>query len=158
MDRPASSWEATDWFNSEPLHLEELKGQVVLVRWWTGLRCPFCMASAPALNEFFQDYSDQGLVVVGFYHHKSNKPVNVEDVKKLSGNFGFQFPVAIDYEWKTLKNWWLKEDQKRWTSVTFLVDKKGIIRHIHPGGQYVRGDSDYIELKRMIEKLLKEKS
>ena len=49
----ASRWEVRDWINSKPLTLEELRGKVVLVRWWTAPGCPFCEASAPALNEFF---------------------------------------------------------------------------------------------------------
>jgi len=36
------------WLNSEPLSLEDLEGQVVLVRWWTDT-CPVCASSAPAL-------------------------------------------------------------------------------------------------------------
>ncbi len=37
------------WLNSAPLSLEDLRGQVVLVRWWTDT-CPFCASSAPAFT------------------------------------------------------------------------------------------------------------
>ena len=40
---------------------------------------------------------------------------------------------------------------------TFLIDRDGIIRYIHPGGQYVKGDNDYTMLKSRIEELLTEK-
>jgi hypothetical protein len=43
-----------------------------------------------------------------------------------------------------------------WTSVTFLLDKKGVVRHVHPGGQYVKGDTAHQKLTSMIEQLLKE--
>jgi hypothetical protein len=33
----------------------------------------------------------------------------------------------------------------------------GVIRHIHPGGEYVKGDPDYAEMKSQIETLLQEK-
>jgi len=39
--------------------------------------------------------------------------------------------------------------------VSFLIDRKGIIRHIHPGGQYVKGDADYSGLDEMIRKYLR---
>ena len=68
------------------------------------------------------------------------------------------FPVAIDRDWITLRKWWLNKNPKaRWTSVSFLIDRNGIIRYVHPGGQYVKGDDDYIALKSKIEKLLTEK-
>jgi len=37
------------------------------------------------------------------------------------------------------------------------LDRKGIIRHIHPGGQYKKGDKSYKKMKEMIGKLLAEK-
>jgi len=152
-----SEWNVTNWFNSAPLTLEGLRGKVVLVRWWTAPTCPYCRATAPALNEFHEKYSARGLQVIGFYHHKGNEPLRIEDVKKYSENFGFKFPVAIDPDWKTLRRWWLNHDEAQWTSVSFLLDRKGVIRHIHPGGQYVKGDADYEALKNKIEELLKEK-
>ena len=128
----AKEWEVDEWFHSDPLRLEDLKGNVVLVRFWTAPFCPFCAASAPALNEFYENYHDQGLEVIGLYHHKSPAPLDPQEVQGYAEKFGFQFPVAIDYDWKTLKNWWLDADDRRWTSASFLIDKKGIIRHIHP--------------------------
>lgn len=152
----AKEWEVSDWLNSRELYLRNLKDKVVLVRWWTAPNCPFCRNSAPALNEFYEQYHDEGLEVIGFYHHKSREAVDLAKVKEYSKNLNFKFPIAIDYEWKVLKEWWLDGREKTWTSVTFLIDRNGIIRHIHPGGQYVKGDTDYTDLKIAIELLLKE--
>jgi len=157
IGKSAQEWEVQGWMNSKPLQLKDLRGEVVLVRFWTAPGCPYCAASAPALNEFYDKYHDQGLEVVGFYHHKSPEPLKIEDVKHYAGKFGFNFPIAIDYDWKTLRNWWLDADERRWTSVSFLIDRRGIIRHIHPGGQYVEGDADYISIQKAIEHLLAEK-
>jgi peroxiredoxin len=110
----------------------------------------------PALNEFHAKYRDKGLVVIGFYHHKARTALQVADVKKAVKKLEFPFPVVVDPKWQTLKSWWL--DKKRgWTSVSFLIDRKGVIRHIHPGGKYVAGDKAYRALKGKIEELLKEK-
>lgn len=152
----AQEWEVQDWFNSSPLRLQDLKSKVVLVRFWTAPGCPFCAASAPALNEFYEKYHGQGLEVIGFYHHKSSGPLDPKEVQRHIERFGFKFPVAIDYEWKTLKKWWLEGRPRAWTSISFLIDKKGVIRHIHTGGQYVKGDRDYAELQAKIEELLRE--
>jgi peroxiredoxin len=149
-------WQLADWIDSDPLTLKGLKGKVVLVRWWTAPGCPFCAATAPALNEFHSRYKDQGLVVIGIYHHKSDMPLDVDAVKRSATRFGIQFPVAIDRDWKTLHQWWLDDHERAWTSVTFLIDRAGVIQHIHPGGSYVKGDKAYTALETKIEELLKE--
>jgi thiol-disulfide isomerase/thioredoxin len=155
---PVDHWEVRDWINSEPLTLEELRGKVVLVRWWTAPGCPFCEASAPAINEFSQRYRDRGLVVVGFYHHKSQTPLSVADVKEQVRKLGFAFPVAIDPNWTTLRRWWLDKHDRGWTSVTILLDRRGVIRHVHPGGAFFKGESGYDGLEAEIETLLAEPS
>lgn len=66
--------------------------------------------------------------------------------------YRFTFPVAIDPEWRTLKRWWLDDSQHRWTSVSFLLDQAGVIRHIHPGGAY--SEEDVQTLTSLIEELL----
>jgi peroxiredoxin len=150
-------WRLTGWINSKPLTLKDQLGKVILVRWWTGGGCPFCEATAPALNEFHSEYASQGLVVIGVYHHKGKGRLDPEAVRQSVQEFGFRFPVAIDPDWQTLKRWWLGGVDRRWTSVSFLIDRKGMIRHVHPGGQYVEGDKDYEALRARIEELLKEK-
>jgi peroxiredoxin len=154
---PAQPWKMTNWLNSTGVELKDLKGKVVLVRWWTAPECSYCRATAPALNEFYDKYHSQDFELLGFYHHKSSTPLRVEEVKKYAGLYGFRFPVAIDPEWRTLHRWWLDQGNQQWTSVSFLIDKKGVIRYIHPGGQYVKGDEDYKLMKAKIEELLKEK-
>ena len=149
-------WELTDWLHSDPLTLKDLRGKVVLVRWWTA-GCLYCTATAPALNEFHRRYKDRGLVVVGIYHHKSSAPLKEGQVKRWAKGLGFQFPVATDPDWKTLRRWWLTDGKQRWTSVSFLLDRQGVIRHIHPGGTYIKGSRDYNALQAAIEKLLDQK-
>ncbi len=150
-------WQVTHWMHSGPLKLKDLAGKVVLVRWWTAPGCPFCAATAPSLNEFYKRYKDRGLVVIGFYHHKSSAPLDLDQVKHSADRLGFRFPVAVDAGWKTLRNWWLSKGRRDWTSVTFLIDRKGVIRFIHPGGQYVRGDRDYARIQQKIKESLGEK-
>ncbi len=150
----ALEWSVTNWINSKPLALKDLKGKVILVRWWTGGGCPYCIATAPALTEFHDKYGSKGLVVIGFYHHKAEEPLSLATVKGYTKSFGFEFPVAIDPRWRTLKKWWLNGQKRQWTSVSFLIDRQGVIRHIHPGGEYAPGSKDYAEMKAKIEELL----
>jgi thiol-disulfide isomerase/thioredoxin len=156
VGEPAGEWDVEDWIHSEPLSLETLRGKVILVRWWTSPSCPYCRASAPALQEFHRRYEEEGLVVVGLYHHKSSRPLKDGDVERYAEILGFEFPIALDPGWKTLRRWWLDRTESSFTSVSFLLDRKGVVRAVHPGGKYVEGDGDYESLQGMIEELLTE--
>src|SRR4051812_44921686 len=61
LGRPAPPWNVGRWFNSPPLALADLRGKVVLVRWFMSPRCPLCSATAPALNDLWRAYKDSGL-------------------------------------------------------------------------------------------------
>jgi peroxiredoxin len=152
-------WRAERWLNSPPLTLASLRGSVVLVRWWTA-GCPYCSATAPALREFHHDYAARGLAVVGMYHHKEKTPFDPSVYEATARKYGFTFPLAVDPEWHTLDSW-MRDASGRdvdtgWTSLTFVLDKHGVVRHVHPGGQYVRGDKAHDELRAVVERLLAE--
>ncbi|HVR30644.1 MAG TPA: TlpA disulfide reductase family protein, partial [Thermoanaerobaculia bacterium] len=126
-----SEWTVEQWLDGEPLTLEELRGRVVLVRFWTAPHCPYCRASAPALNDFHQRYAERGLTVIGLYHHKGRggaDGADVDEVARWADELGFEFPVAIDAGWRTLRAWWLDGRPRAWTSVSFLLDRQGVIR------------------------------
>ncbi len=140
---PAPSFEFDGWLNSAPLSLDELKGKVVLVRWWTET-CPFCASSAPALRALDTIYSPAGLEVIGVYHPKADRdsPLNVERVERAVAARQLDFPIAIDWDWRngTLADWWLTGPDRPATSVTFLLDKNGVIQYVHPGMEYHDND------------------
>ncbi len=146
----ATPFKFDGWLNSEPLTLENLKGKVVLVRWFTDT-CPYCASSAPALRELYNEYSDKGLTIVGVYHPKAgrNDPLDVQRVKNVVDARQFKFPIAIDWDWRngTLKEWWLTGPDRPGTSVTFILDKSGVIQFIHPGMEY--HDDNGSELHKM---------
>lgn len=152
-------WQTDRWLNSSPLRLTDLRGKVVLVRWWTA-GCALCATSAPALREFHQTYGPRGLVVIGLYHHKGSGAFDPRVFVELAKEYAFTFPLAVDPDWRTLKSW-ARDAQGRevdtgWTSKTFVLDKKGVVRHVHPGGEYVKGDASYERLRTVFERLLAE--
>lgn len=153
----APEWAVENWANSEALKLGDLRGKVVLIRFWTSQECPFCSATAPALNEFNELYKDKGLQVIGLYTHKRKTPFTEAEFKDIAAEYGFKFPIAHDTGMQTLRQWWLAGERKKFTSVSFLIDKKGVIQFIHSGGKYVKGDADYSAIKSKIEELLDEK-
>ena len=44
LNAHAPEWTVSDWLNSKPLTINELNGNVVLIRWWTG---PTVLAPRP---------------------------------------------------------------------------------------------------------------
>jgi len=164
----APSFEFDGWLNSEPLSLEGLRGQVVLVRWWTET-CPFCASSAPALRAIHKQYSAQGLTVIGVYHPKADRdgPLDMARVERAVKARELDFPIAIDWDWKngTLADWWLTGPKRPATSVTFLLDKTGVIQFVHPGMEYHDPNGseghamcavDMTNIRAQIERLLAE--
>ena len=144
----APEWEVGTWINSRPLALKELRGKVLLIRWWTGPGCPYCAASAPILRDLEKRYGKKGLVVIGFYHPKSEGSVNRSEVARLAKDLGMDFPVAIDAEWKTLNRYLLNQfPDAPFTSVSFLIDQEGIIRYVHPGGTITNAEGKDLERK-----------
>ena len=117
--------------------------------------CPYCTASAPALNDLHARYAERGLVVIGMYHHKGAEPLDPGRVRALAERFHFRFPIAIDHDWKTLRAWWL-DDHPSWTSVSFLIDRRGVVLYVHTGGSFAPGSDDAAQMRRWIDALLAE--
>lgn len=134
---PAPPLHLKRWIHSPPLEISDLRGRVVLLRWWTQ-GCPFCEATAPALRKLQREYGDAGLVVIGIYHPKPPGPFDLASLEAAAEEKRFYFPVALDSDWSALKRWWLTRDRD-YTSVSFVVDRQSIIRYVHPGGEFHEG-------------------
>jgi peroxiredoxin len=150
----APDWTLSDWIGSPALSLAGLRGKVVLLRWFTDTSCPYCSLTAPALNQLHRDYAGRGLVVIGVYHHKRSDALDLTAVRGWARDYAFQFPVAVDRDWRTLRSWWLDGHRRAFTSVSFLIDRHGVIRQIHPGGTLAPGTPDYQAMRARIDQLL----
>jgi cytochrome c biogenesis protein CcmG/thiol:disulfide interchange protein DsbE len=69
LGRPAPEISAECWFNSPPLTLKALRGQVVVVEFWATW-CVSCRASAAHLMKLEEKFAGQGVVFVSL----SNEP------------------------------------------------------------------------------------
>jgi peroxiredoxin len=160
---PAPRLGLEHWLNSPPFEMDALRGKVVLIRWWTD-GCPYCVATAPALQHLEAKYGARGLRVIGIFHPKPAGDWSVERMRVATQQKGFTFPVALDANWAALNRWWPDLEKRGWTSVSFVVDKRGTIRYVHPGGEFhqaseadhARCDRDYKDIEQTIERLLKE--
>ena len=91
-----------------------------------------------ALRKLQSEYVDRGLLVIGIYHPKPPGNWDINRVESAAKEKQFSFPVALDGDWTALKRWWLTQDRD-FTSVSFLLDRTGIVRYVHPGGEFHEG-------------------
>jgi len=138
LGTPAPEWRGIRWIQGGPLTLSGLRGKVVLLRFWL-MDCPFCVRTAPALRTFSSRYQDQGLVVVGLHHPKSEEARDPARVAHAARDLGFDFPVGQDENWTTVRAYGVGTHLRSFTSVSFLIDRSGIIRFVHDGGEYHSG-------------------
>jgi hypothetical protein len=90
-------------------------------------------------------------------------PVSDAVVRSTARKLGFNGPLAVDEHWSTLDRWWLANHPERnWTSVSFVIDRDGLVRWAHGGGEYhpssdprhASCDASYRELDRELQRLL----
>jgi cytochrome c biogenesis protein CcdA/thiol-disulfide isomerase/thioredoxin len=133
---------AQDWLNSKPLTLDELKGKVVLVDFWT-YSCINCLRSIPYVRAWAEKYRDHGLVVIGVHAPEFAFERNIENVKNAVTTLKIGYPVAIDNDYKI----WRAFENEYWPA-HYFIDAKGKVRHHH------FGEGEYAESERIIQKLL----
>ena len=138
IGQTAPALQLRHWLHSPPIDMPDLRGKVVLLRWWTQ-GCPFCEATAPALRKLQAEYGSRALVVLGIYHPKPPGDWSMTTFEEAAKQKEFTFPVALDGDWTALKRWWLQRD-RAFTSVSFVVDRNGVIRYVHPGGEFHEGN------------------
>ncbi len=132
------------WINTEPFTLESLRGQVVLVDFWT-YTCVNCIRTFPFLKEWHAKYADRGLNIIGVHTPEfefEKTKANVEDA--VSRN-GLEWRMAQDNDMKT----WRAFNNRFWPA-KYMIDATGVIRYRH------FGEGAYDETERQIRGLLEE--
>jgi thiol-disulfide isomerase/thioredoxin len=132
------------WFNSEPIALSALRGQVVLIDFWD-YTCVACLRTIPYLAEWHRRYRDYGLVIIGVHTPEFSFARNPETVDGAIHRLSIPYPVVTDNEYLV----WGAFANREWPS-KYLIDRDGYIRHTHVG------EGDYIAIEHAIQALLVE--
>lgn len=136
----------SEYINTKPISLDDLKDKVVLVDFWT-YSCINCIRTIPYLNEWYDKYSDKGLVIVGIHTPEFEFEKNSDNVKSAVQKFGIKYPVLQDNEKET----WNEYENRYWPR-KYLVDDEGYIRYDHIG------EGAYNETEKVIQALLAERA
>ncbi|HET9913996.1 MAG TPA: redoxin domain-containing protein [Anaerolineales bacterium] len=142
---PAPELTNDTWLNVDaPLRLADLHGKVVMIEMWT-FGCINCQNVMPALKEWYANYKDQGLIIIGNHYPEFSYEEDLTNLKEAVARFDIQYPVTQDNDgatWKAYKN--------RYWPTLYLIDKEGHIRYVHIG------EGRYQETEENIKALLEE--
>jgi thiol-disulfide isomerase/thioredoxin len=130
------------WLNSAPLTIAALRGQVVMVEFWT-FACINCIRVLPHVVRWHETYKDRGLVVVGVHTPEFAFERDTANVKKAIQRHGIGYAVAQDNRFAT----WNAYRNRYWPTL-YLVDRSGQIAYSHAG------EGAYDETERAIQRLL----
>ena len=132
------------WINSEPLRIQDLRGKVVLIDFWT-YTCINCIRTFPYLKIWHSKYADDGLVIIGVHAPEFQFEHELENVQQAVKDYSIDWPVVQDNDFKTWRAY-----RNRYWPAKYLIDKDGIIRYTH------FGEGAYEETEGQIRDLLKE--
>ena len=132
------------WINGAPLTMEELRGRVVLIDFWT-YTCINCIRTYPFLKQWHARYADDGLVIVGVHTPEFEFEEIYDNVVKAVKNDALVWTMAQDNDYVT----WRRYSNRFWPA-KYLIDKDGVVRYTH------FGEGGYAETEEVIRELLAE--
>jgi cytochrome c biogenesis protein CcdA/thiol-disulfide isomerase/thioredoxin len=135
------------WFNTpgdRPLTLEQLRGRVVLVDFWT-YSCINCIRTFPYLKAWDSRYRKDGLTIVGVHTPEFAFEREAANVQTAIDENEIHYPVAQDNEQAT----WNAYDNLYWPA-EYFIDARGHVRYAH------FGEGDYGKKEEVIRTLLAE--
>jgi hypothetical protein len=99
----------------------------------------------PSLRGWYQQYADQGLVVIGNHYPEFAHERDLENLKEAIQELQITYPVVQDNDGQT----WAAYRNRYWPTL-YLIDKRGHIRLVHIG------EGRYDEVEAAIQALLDE--
>jgi DNA-binding beta-propeller fold protein YncE len=119
--------DALTWFNvAAPLTLEELRGRVVLLDFWT-LGCINCQQIIPDLKQLEDEFGN-ALVVIGVHSGKYTTEQDDASIREAIGKYGLRHPVVNDPDFAV----WDLYGALAWPTLV-LIDPAGNKTAVHVG-------------------------
>ncbi len=132
--------------SQQPITIDNLKGKVVLVNFWT-YSCINSLRTLPYLIDWNTKYSDKGLVIVGVHTPEFEFEKDIGNLEDAVKRYGIEYPIIQDNDYKT----WNSYANNYWPRM-YLVDDQGYIRYDKIG------EGDYNQTEMTIQSLLSERN
>jgi peroxiredoxin len=140
----------TEWFNSKPQTLANLRGKVVIVHFYA-FECHNCHANFEVYKRWHRQWRDKGVVVIGIQSPETSRERSPEAVRQAAAEKGLDFPIIMDTDMKNWNAW----ANTMWPSV-YVVDKHGYLRHWWQGELNWQGATGDQAIERVVESALAE--
>ena len=111
--------------DGETVALADLRGRAVVVNVWASWCAP-CRAEMPAMQRVYEEYKDQGLVVLAV---NSTVQDQIPSVRSFVAEFGLTFPILLDAEGVATRLY-----EVRALPSSFFIGRDGVIREVVIGG------------------------
>jgi thiol-disulfide isomerase/thioredoxin len=135
---------ASGWLNSPPLTPADLRGQVVLVNFWT-YTCINWLRQLPYVRAWAWKYAGHGLAVIGVHTPEFGFEHDLDNVRRAMRDMQVDYPVAIDNDYAV----WSAFANHYWPALYF-GDTQGRIRY------HYFGEGEYRQSEMVIHQLLAE--
>jgi len=109
----------------EVFKLSDLRGQAVLVNLWATW-CPPCRAEMPTIEKIYNEYKDDGLVVLAVNMTYQDNPL---DIMPFVNEYQLTFPILLDETGETGSSY-----QLRSLPSSYFIGRDGIINEVVIGG------------------------
>ncbi|HEV2193172.1 MAG TPA: thioredoxin-like domain-containing protein [Nitrosopumilaceae archaeon] len=117
-----------DWINvKEPLSLEKLKGQIIVLDFWTYC-CINCMHMLPALATLEKKYEGKPVVFIGVHSAKFFNEQDKKNIENAVARYEISHPVVVDRNMSI----WRKYDVNGWPTI-IIIDPNGTIVYKQSG-------------------------
>lgn len=140
----AAGFHGSHWLNSEPMRIEDLQGDVVLVHLWD-YTSVHCIRGLPYVKEWYKRYSSFRLRIVGVHTPQFPFAKDPKNVTMAIKRLDIQYPVVLDNDHVI----WTGYASQEWPAI-FLVDRNGYVRYTQ------QGQGGYLAVEREIQVLLRE--
>lgn len=128
MDSQMPSLEGgTDWFNSEPVKTEDLKGSPTIIHFWA-ISCGICKESLPDIAKWIEKYKAHGLKVVAIHMPRQESDTNIEAVKESMAEYELTWPCVVD-NWHTITDAF----ENKFVPAFYIFDRDQKLRHFQAG-------------------------
>ncbi len=138
--------EIDGWLQSDVTSLEELRGQVVIVQFWT-FGCYNCKNTIPYLQDIYAEHGAAGLEIVGVHAPEFDYEKDPDSIAMAAQDLGVTWPIALDTKRRNFRSW---QGSPAYWPRTYVLDQDGLIRFDHIG------EGAYDELEQTVAALLSE--
>lgn len=118
---------ATTWFNGEYSKSDLIGNKPTLIHFWS-ISCGLCKEAMPNVNEFRDQYKDK-LNVVAVHMPRSEKDLDLEEIKKVAEEHDISQPIFVDSEHKLTDAF-----ENEYVPAYYVFDEEGQLRHFQAGG------------------------